>query len=266
MPGFARADCHGDGTPIRSGSIGQEGGGGRSLGLSLHPYIAADLRAPILGGEREPGAGLPRMQGPCPVVQRQPGHADQARLGRPAGRCVGVCGAQSEYIKVRSVFCDRAESIRAQQVAVAGPRIPQACIGRTIWLAVQVPFEDQRGQAGVGGEVADRVVLGDLADAGSYGSRNMGPARRGRWRTASRSASRSSRVRPPSPVRDAAIAQPAQSSARRPPHGSLASSGQEIRKTCGVPAYLRVVIEKHRTQASRTMNAEPAQAAADRVD
>jgi len=26
------------------------------------------------------------------------------------------------------------------------------------------------------------------------------------------------------------------------------------------------VIEKHRTQASRTMNAEPAQAAADRVD
>jgi len=40
-------------------------------------------------------------------------------------------------------------------------------------------------------------------------------------------------------------------------------SGQEIRKTCGVAAYLRVVIESNRTQASRTMNAETA---AGRVD
>ena len=46
--------------------IGHEDVGGRSPGLSLHPYIAADLRAPIAGGEREPGAGLPRMQGSCP--------------------------------------------------------------------------------------------------------------------------------------------------------------------------------------------------------
>ena len=46
---------------------------------------------------------------------------------------------------------------------------------------------------------------------------------------------------------------------------SRPAAGQ-IRKTCGVPAYLRVVIEKHRTQASRTMNAEPAQAGTDRVN
>ena len=46
----------------------------------------------------------------------------------------------------------------------------------------------------------------------------------------------------------------------------LRPTAGQIRKTCGVPAYLRVVIEKHRTQASRTMNAEPAQAAADRVN
>jgi hypothetical protein len=32
-------------------------------GPSAAPYIAADLRGPIPGGEREPGAGLPRMQG-----------------------------------------------------------------------------------------------------------------------------------------------------------------------------------------------------------
>jgi hypothetical protein len=45
-----------------------------------------------------------------------------------------------------------------------------------------------------------------------------------------------------------------------------AAAGQ-IRKTCGVPAYLRVVIESHRTQASRTINAETtAQAITDRVD
>ena len=52
---------------------------------------------------------------------------------------------------------------------------------------------------------------------------------------------------------------------RRPPvpYGRQA---RQIRKTCGVPAYLRVVIEKHRTQASRTMNAEPAQAGTDRVN
>src|SRR5208337_373087 len=52
--------------------------------------------------------------------------------------------------------------------------------------------------------------------------------------------------------------------ARRPPPG-LPAIGQ-IRKTCGVPAYLRVVIESNRTQASRTMNAETAQAATDRVN
>ena len=72
-------------------------------------------------------------------------------------------GAQSLHMKVRSVFGDRAEPIRAQQVAAAGPRIPQGCVGRTIWLAIQAPSEDQHGQAGVGGEVADRVIPGDLA-------------------------------------------------------------------------------------------------------
>jgi hypothetical protein len=44
------------------------------------------------------------------------------------------------------------------------------------------------------------------------------------------------------------------------------SAARQIRKTCGVPAYLRVVIEKHRTQASRTMNAETAQVVAKRVN
>jgi hypothetical protein len=78
------------------------------------------------------------------------------------------------HIKVRSVFCDRAEAIRAQQAADADPRIPQACIGRTIWLAVQMPFEDQREQAGVGDETADRLVLGDLAEPDRSGVADRG--------------------------------------------------------------------------------------------
>jgi len=41
---------------------------------------------------------------------------------------------------------------------------------------------------------------------------------------------------------------------------------RQIRKTCGDPTYLRVVIESDRTQASRTMNAETAQAVTERVN
>jgi hypothetical protein len=97
---------------------------------------------------------------------------------------------------VWSVFCDRPESVRAQQVAVAGPRIPQACAGPTTWLTVQVLFEDQRGQADTGDEVADRVVLGHPADPDRMEVALMELERRGRWRTASRSASHPSPVRP----------------------------------------------------------------------
>jgi hypothetical protein len=87
-----------------------------------------------------------------------------------------------------------------------------------------VPFEDQRGQGGVGGEVPDRVIPGAAS------------AR----------------------ARDAAVAQSAQSFGIQPAPELLAARGQEIRKMCEVAAYLRVVIEINRTQASRTMNAERA--------
>ncbi len=42
------------------------------------PGIAADLRAPNFGGEREPGVGLPRMQG---IAQRYGANRDT--LARP---------------------------------------------------------------------------------------------------------------------------------------------------------------------------------------
>ena len=133
-------------------------------GVSRYPYIAADLRARILSREREPGAGLPACRALAQWYGVNRDTLAGRRLGRPAGRRVGGYGAQSEYIKVRSVVYDRAESVRAQQVAAAGPQIPQAHIGRTVWPAVQVPCEHQREQAGGPGEIADRVVLGDLAE------------------------------------------------------------------------------------------------------
>ena len=131
-----------------------------------------------------------------------------------------------------------------------------------------MPFGDQREQAVVGDEVADRVVLGDLAEPDrtevpTWGQHGVvaGERHRGQHRTQAPSG----RARD-FWVRDAAIAQPAQPFGTRTAPELLASSGQEIRKTCGVAAYLRVVIEKHRTQASRTMNVETAQAVTDRVN
>ena len=58
-----------------SGSIGHEGGGGRAAGPFAVPVIAADLQAPNFGSKREPGADLPRMQGPCTAVRGRLGHA-----------------------------------------------------------------------------------------------------------------------------------------------------------------------------------------------
>ena len=85
-----------------------------------------------------------------------------------------------------------------------------------------------------------RVVLGDLAELAT-------PARS-----------------PENSIEGSVISMPSVS-AQSVGDGEQPAAAGQIRKTCGVPAYLRVVIGKHRTQASRTMNAEPAQAAADRV-
>jgi hypothetical protein len=65
---------------------------------------------------------------------------------------------------VRSVFCDRAEPVGAQQVAAARPADPAGLYRPDNLACGQVPCEDRREQAGVGGEVADRVVLSDLAE------------------------------------------------------------------------------------------------------
>jgi hypothetical protein len=161
MPGFAPGTLSGRWYAKTLRRIGREGGGGRATGRLAAPGNAADLRAPNFGGEREPGAGLPRMQGIAQrcgsIGTRWPG----ARLGRLAGRRADGCGAQSLYISVRSVIYDRAESAGAQQLAATGP---QAHTGLTVWPAVQVPCDHRREQASVPDQVVDRVVPGDLPE------------------------------------------------------------------------------------------------------
>ena len=157
MPGFARADCHGDGTPIRPGASGTKAAPD-VLPDVLRYRLSADLQAPNFGSKRESGADLPRMQGPA---QRH--GVDRGTLARVPATAASWTArrrmrAQSEYIKVRSVVDDRAESAGAQQVVATGPQIPQAQIGGTIQPAVQVPFEHRREQAGAPDETAERVL------------------------------------------------------------------------------------------------------------
>ena len=66
-------------------------------------------------------------------VRSQPGHVVPARLGPPTGPRIGGNDAQNEYIKVRSVACDRAGSVGTRPVPAADPRVPQAHIDRTAW-------------------------------------------------------------------------------------------------------------------------------------
>ena len=124
-------------------------------------HIAADLRAPHPRRPRGPGAALAPHPALAQLVRSQPGHAGPARLGRPAGRRVGGCGAQSWYIKVRSVVYDRAGSVGTQQVAVADRRSRRPTSAERSGPAVHVPCE--HGEQAGGDEVADRVVLGDPA-------------------------------------------------------------------------------------------------------
>ncbi len=95
-----------------SGSIGHEGGGGRAAGRFAVSVIAADLQAPNFGSERKPGADLPRKQGPLTAARVDCDTLARVRPRWSVGGRVGGCGAQSEYIKVRSVVDNRAEFAR----------------------------------------------------------------------------------------------------------------------------------------------------------
>ena len=163
----------------------------RAAGRLAVPGIAADLRARILSRKREPGAGLARLQDPCPVVRSQPGHA-----GRSAARAASwprQLGGNSG--KMNTLKCGRSSTTGPSPPVNSRyrPSRSRRSISPTVWPAVQVPGEHQRKQVGGPGEHSDRVVIGDLAQLTTSnlehtGAADAGPARRGRWRTASRSA------------------------------------------------------------------------------
>jgi hypothetical protein len=155
--------------------------------------------------------------------------------------------------------------MRAQQAAVVGLQVPQANTGRAARPAVQVPLRGSRRRD----EITGPVVLGDLAELA----------------TAARPPENSIAVSVVSMPGGVSAQTVGDGERQRPPHtphprcpaglGRLGRSGGlpcpaaagQIRKTCGVPAYLRVVIKSDRTQASRTMNAETmAQAGTERVN
>jgi hypothetical protein len=115
VPGFARARCHGDGTAIRPGASGRKAAADVPPGVSRHRVsrLICGRGSPAGSGSREPVYPVCRA-----LVQRHGITQDPLaglRLRRPAGRRAGGCGAKSDYIPVRSVLCDRAESARAQQ-------------------------------------------------------------------------------------------------------------------------------------------------------
>jgi len=191
VPGFARAHCHGDGTPVRPGASGRKAAPGVPPGVSGYrtwPLVCGHQSSAVSGSRSR----LAAHAGPCARYGVNRDTLARPRLERPAGRRVGRCGAQSEYIPVRSVAYDRAEFSRAQQVAVTGPQVPQANTGRTVWPATQMPVEHRREKA----DVTTRLPIGWSSvlgggrrrGAGTRGSRRREPARRGHRRTASRSA------------------------------------------------------------------------------
>jgi hypothetical protein len=94
--------------PLRH--IGHEGGGRRAAGLSRYRLsrLICGHRTSAMSGNWEPAYPA------CRALLSGTGQPGDTVLGsqlrRSVGRRVGGCGAQSEYIKVRSVVDNRAES------------------------------------------------------------------------------------------------------------------------------------------------------------
>jgi hypothetical protein len=103
--------------------IGHEGGNRRAAGRLAVPSIAADLRTRILSRKWEPGAGLARLQDPCPLVRSQPGHAGRSTVRAASCPATRRKQRENEYIQVRSVVHNRPQSTGEQQVSAAGPQI-----------------------------------------------------------------------------------------------------------------------------------------------
>jgi hypothetical protein len=186
VPGFARAHCHGDGTPIRPGTSGTKAATDVPPGVSRYPVSRL-----ICGRASSAGSGSRESAWPaCRTLAHWYGvNRDTLagrRSGRPAARQLGGNSGKMNTFK-----CGRSSTTGPSPPVNSRYRPPARRSISTVWSAVQVPGEHQRKQVGGPGEHSDRVVTGDLArlttsNLEHTGAANAGPARRGRWRTASR--------------------------------------------------------------------------------
>ena len=130
MPGFARAHCHGDGTPIRPGASGTKAAADVPPGVSRYP--ASRL---ICGRASSAGSGagspLSPLAGPLPIGTESTGTrwpVDGQGGQRP--RQLGGNSGKMNTLKVRSVVHNRPQSTGEQQVSVGGPAGPYRRSGR----------------------------------------------------------------------------------------------------------------------------------------
>src|SRR5271169_484659 len=103
---FARAHCHGDGTPIRSGASGTKAAEDVPSALSRYrlSWLICKRPSSAVSGNREPTYTASRA---FPSGTGSTGtHGPGSRLRRSVGGRVGGCGAKSEYKKVRLVVDD----------------------------------------------------------------------------------------------------------------------------------------------------------------
>jgi hypothetical protein len=255
-------------------------------GVSRYPQTAADLRLRIPGGEREPGAGLPSMQGPLPsdpASTRTPGpapakggqltgasadaraklvHKSAVGLLRPgwvlqsaAGSGRGPAGSEGRYrpdgLACRPAFrasTGPGKPTSRRSCRSCGPRCSSGAGrrragSRGVSQRGAAAGEQHRGQHGLHA----RAVFSPRPSEAAYSQRPEYTA-----------SSLSPRIRPVPDVDasansadisagDSQIHSPAAEAwdGLLLPNAACpcpAAAGQ-IRKTCGVPAYRRVVIE-----------------------
>ena len=127
MPGFARAHCHGDGTPIRPGASGTKAAADVPPGVSRYPVSRLICgRASSAGsGSREPAWPACRTLAQWYGVNRDT--LAGRRPGRPAARQLGGNSAKMNTLK-----CGRSSTTGPSPPVNSRYRPPARTFGRSI--------------------------------------------------------------------------------------------------------------------------------------
>ncbi len=202
----------------------------RGVGAGSHQGVVVGPCARLRGEPGHGGPGRGHLGGRGPGLDGAPAGDDRpawhARPGRLRGNLVkrtlvtdspadgfgsGVGGYQ--HVPDRPGTDDRAQAARVQQVAICGPQVPQAKIGRTIRPPVQVPCEHRASKPA---SQASLPVVWSSVIWRSSPSRSRNAQESPMWANTARSPDRASRsawfpcAAAPGPQRRAGL-----------PHGSL---------------------------------------------